>query len=638
MPSILLFVSFALILLLIKGYFNNSWRESLLQTALVWGTLVVAITEITSIFNLIEFWSITIIWGSLSLILFVLVIISRKTKSILRDLRTIGPNFQAGEVVILVVISAIILYLGIISLIAPPNTWDSMTYHMSRVMHWIQNKTLAFYPTHILRQLHQSPWSEFAILQFQVLSGGDRFANLIQWFSMIGSLIGVSLIAQELRANLRAQLFAASICLSIPMGILQSTSTQNDYVVSFWLVCFAYFSLRYLKNQKTIYAACIGISLSLSILTKATAFIFAFPFVIWLGIFILQKLNKQAIHHIALLIILTLSLNMGYFFRNMTLYGSPIGPGEEYPGYYYVNKDFKPAAFTSNLIRNIGLHIGTPDDKVNALLTRGVNWFHKKMGISPTEEQTTWPGMEFSVEKTSFKEDSAGNLIHILLIIIVILFYAFQKHKEKDIQLYLSVLLVGFLLFCFVLRWQPWHSRLHLPFFVLFSSGVGIFISRIRSKWFSNILILMVVLASIPWVILNPAKPLLSENSVFQATRASQYFRLRPDVEAPYKQAVMILANHSCFNLGAILSTDAWEYPLWPLLNEITTGDVVITQVNVNNISSTTNLGENALSNPPCAIFTDNAAPQKTFVFNQGDYFLNWSSTPFNLFFQGPTP
>lgn len=638
MPSILPILTFFLLFFLIKSYLHNFWRESFIQAALAWGTLVVVITELTSIFKLIDFWPFTIIWGCLSLVFLALLIISTNSKDLWSDLRTIRLNFQVDEVVILVVLFAIILYLGIISVIAPPNTWDSMTYHMSRIIHWVQNKTIVFFPSHILRQLHQSPWSEFAILQFQVLSKSDRFANLIQWSCMIGSLIGVSLIAQELKANRRAQLFAAAICLSIPMGILQSTSTQNDYVVSFWLVCFAYFSLRYLKDQKTSNAALIGISLSLSILTKATAFIFAFPFVIWLGIFILQKLNKRAIQHIILLIVLTLSLNLGYFFRNINLYGSPIGPGEEYPGYYYVNKDFTPAAFTSNVIRNIGLHLGTPDDKVNAFLTRGVDWFHKEMGISTTEEQTTWPGMKFIVQKLSFTEDSAGNLIHLLLIIIVILYYALKKNKEKEIQRYLSVLLVGFLLFCFVLRWQPWHSRLHLPIFVLFSPGVGIFISRIRFKWFSTIIILMVILASIPWVILNPAKPLLSENNVFQATRASQYFRLRPDAEAPYTQAVTILAKHSCFNLGAILSTDSWEYPLWPLLEEKTTGDVVIAQVNVNNISSTTNLGENTLSYSPCAIFTDSTAPQKTIIFKKAEYFLDWSLTPYNLYFPESTP
>jgi hypothetical protein len=48
----------------------------------------------------------------------------------------------------------------VLALITPPNMYDSMTYHMSRVVHWIQNGSLAHYPTSIGRQLFLPPGAE----------------------------------------------------------------------------------------------------------------------------------------------------------------------------------------------------------------------------------------------------------------------------------------------------------------------------------------------------------------------------------------------------------------------------------------------------------------------------------------------
>ena len=74
------------------------------------------------------------------------------------------------------------------ALISPPNNWDSMTYHMSRVEYWIQNKGIHFFTTNNPRQNVLAPFSEFFILHFQILSGSDIFANLVQWISLIISL------------------------------------------------------------------------------------------------------------------------------------------------------------------------------------------------------------------------------------------------------------------------------------------------------------------------------------------------------------------------------------------------------------------------------------------------------------------
>ena len=104
---------------------------------------------------------------------------------------------------------------------------------MAQVRHWIQQQSVAHYPTHITRQLFSNPWAEFTIAHLFLLTGTDRLANSVQWFSMVGSLIAVSLIAARLGADKRGEVLAAVVAATIPMGILQASSTQNDYVTAF---------------------------------------------------------------------------------------------------------------------------------------------------------------------------------------------------------------------------------------------------------------------------------------------------------------------------------------------------------------------------------------------------------------------
>ena len=408
-----------------------SLRECFLFIAILWGVSVTIITEILSAFSLITFGWLVVFWCVVLLgaTFFVISLMKRQRLVVLSP----SPRLPFRAVPLLSGLVLIVALTGVTAIVSPPNTYDSMTYHMSRVVHWIQDRNVSFYPTNIPRQIFQNPWAEFAIMHLQILSGGDRFANFVQWFSMIGCLIGVSLLAKQFGGDLQSQLFAAVFAGTIPMGILQSSSTQNDYVASFWLLCFVYFSISLIRQEQIHwpYALGAGFSLGLAILTKGTAYIFAVPFVAWAGYSFLRMFRFKSWKPALLLAAACLVLNFGHYTRNLSLFGSPIGPRAGDSLAMITSDVISPSSVLSNITRNIGLHLGTPSGRVNLGIDSAIREFHTALNIDINDPRTTSSQREkFQVLKPSLHEDYAGNLLHLSLILGASFFFSYRRKLE----------------------------------------------------------------------------------------------------------------------------------------------------------------------------------------------------------------
>ena len=620
-----------LFLWLIFSRKNGCWRSSLLSAAILWGVLLTAFTEFLSIFRLLNFTSVLGLW-ILTSILLVFIYIARKDKK--KQIKNINENYLNNNdfkpriflAILLGGVAFIVATVGLIALIAPPNTGDAMAYHMSRIVHWIQNQSVLHYPSHVRRQLYQNPWSEFAIMHFQILSGGDRFANLVQWFSMIGSILGVSLIAKELGADFRGQIYSCVICATIPMGILQASGVKNGCVVSLWLVCFVYYLLL-LVNRKANWNFSnllnTGASLGLALLTKGTAYVYALPFLIWLLISGIKKFKYNFWKPLITVGIPSLIINLGHYLRNFDLYGSPLSSD----GHSYKNEVFGLTTLFSNFLRNIVLHLVTPIQPINKILEQGVKFLHKITNIDINDPRTSWYGMEFKMNDYSFNEVVAGAPLHLLLIIASILFFISQKNSRKKtyIYIYLVSVIAGFLLFCFLFKWSPWRTRLHLPIFVLFSPFLGWFLSRYNDKLAKGI-VLLTLLLSLPYLFYNSTRPIIP---ILNTPRIEQYFADREYLKQPYIEGAKFLQSRSCLDIGLFsYDEDLWEYPFWVLLQKNGKNQVRIKHVKVGNTSKSKSGKHPAENFTPCAIivvYDNDDEPIKEIITEEGNYQKEWS-------------
>jgi hypothetical protein len=619
-----------------------SLRECVLFVAILGGVSVTVITEILSTFNLITygwlvvFWSVVLL-GSTS---FVIILMKRQRLVVLSPFLRLP--FHA--IPLLAGLVLIVTLTGVTAFLSPPNNWDSLVYHMSRVVHWIQDRNVSFYPTHSIRQLYANPWAEFAIMHLQILSGGDRFANFVQWFSMIGCLIGVSLLAKQFGGDLQTQLFAAVFAGTIPMGILQSSSTQTDYAVSFWLLCFVYFSISLIRQGQIHwpYALVAGFSLGLALLTKQISYIFVVSFVVWAGYSFLRRFRFKSWKPALLIGVACVALNFGQYARNFSLFGSPIYPrAQNFESIdRNINDVISPSSILSNITRNIGLHLGTPSWRVNSGINDTIEKFHQFLNIDINDPRTTDPTRKFQVPQPSLQlhEDYAGNLLHLSLILGAgFLFFISKEIRRSRVLLsYLVCLLSGFLLFCALVKWFPYNSRYQLPLFVLASPFVGAVLSKTLNKKVNVTIAFALLVAALPWVLLNRSRSLLGllgNPSVWNHSRSEEYFNNRPDVRDAYLKAAYFLKSNKCGQIGLDIGyANDWEYPFWALLNPAAKHAIRIEHVHVKNESGAMSLLPKFRRFSPCEIISTRPDQVDELATETGAYTKKWALSPISVF------
>lgn len=584
------FISLALLAVILERR-SGDWRRAALEAAVVWGAFLALVTEGLSLLGLLTAGWLAGAWAAWTAALAAWLALSgRRSAPGGGSLTAPEEQLPAGLRLLLAAVALLLALVALTALVAPPNTWDSLAYHMPRVAQWAQGHSVRHFPTPYLAQLEHPPLAEFAILHLQILYGGDRFANVVQWLALAGSAIGVSLVARELGARARGQVLAAVVAATLPMAILQGSSTQNDVAVSFWLVAFAFFALRSMAREglDALGAGWMGASLGLALLTKGTAYIFALPFCLWVAAVLLWRLRWRAWQPGLVIALLLLLLNGGHYLRNAALFGRPISNGGE-----AANQIHTPAAIASSLVRNLSIQVATPFPRVNARIDRAVRAIHRPLGLDVSDPRTTSWGL-FEIQQLSTHEDSAGNPMHLALALAAVAALAWRGRMRGRLAALTLAVGAGAFLFCLMLKYQPWHSRLHTPLFLLLAPVIGLALEEVRRVAVAHAVAALLLLASIPFVVFNRQRPIIPittatsgyRPSILADDRMDQYFAnpYARHLREPYLEAAKVLRQRKG-DVGLLLPEDAFEYPLWVLL-ESNGGVGRLANVGVKNVSA----------------------------------------------------
>ncbi|HEX2906493.1 MAG TPA: hypothetical protein VHO69_06505 [Phototrophicaceae bacterium] len=564
----------------------------------LWGIGIVVITELLSRFDLLTPLPLAFIW-SFSLFLAIGCLYQRRTR--LKALLLPWPHLPFLIWLLVGVVSVLIITVGIVALVAPPNTYDVLTYHLPRVFYWAQFHSLAPYPAQVIRQAYQPPLAEFLILHTYLLAGTDQWANLDQWLAWVAGGIGVSWITAQLGGRPAVQWFSLIIALTTPSLILQASSAKNDLMAALWVICLVSLVIAALRKSAVtrLETGLMGAAAGLAILTKGTGYIYVFPPLVWLALALIWRRPRfiprcqdiwqslQIMYGIGLVI---LAVNAGHYGRNFQTFGTILTPDSP----LYNTELLTPASAVSGSVRNLVLNLYFPDSLDSTLairpwLNQRIGELHQWLGLAADDPRTTYPyagypGVPAPWEQV-FYEDVSGNLFQVFFILIALGSMPFMPGLRRRWKLigYIGVVISQWLLLGWLLKWQIWGTRLQATWFFMIAPVVGLVFAQWRKRWLLVGLSGWFLLTGIFWAVntvprliippqgnsplsLSFYVPYQKSNialpSILSQPRASLYFMVALD-RIPLTQAlVQQVTPLACQQIGLTGNADMLVYPI----------------------------------------------------------------------------
>lgn len=459
----------------------SSCLYSYIQASCIWMLFLFTVTEVLSVFHAVRFIALFAAWAMLDLVLIVLFVV---------QFRAFG--YKIGEIYskylkewillkqpyygILFLIGAIV---AVLALCMTPYNWDSMTYHLPRITHWVQNRSVGHFATNELRQIASPVLGEFVNLHVFILSRGkDTLLNVLQAGSYITCAFVVGAIAESLGCDKLFRFIAVLIYMTTPIAFAEGVTTQVDNFAAIWLVFYVYVLLDLVKREKleftknTAGMVCVlGLCVAWGYLTKPSVCIGMVVFAVWLLIRCIVR--KDKVWDLARLVfcalpcvVLPLVPETVRNFKTFHSYASKSVGAKQLVG------TFHPAYLFINFLKNFTINL--PVSFINESQDLFIKFPTKAaevLGVDLNAESISSNGSKYQVRHANtYGCDTAVNPIVMWLTILCII-WAICMIRKTDWKCianrYLIVSVVSFFAFCLVLRWELFGTRYMVAYFAL---------------------------------------------------------------------------------------------------------------------------------------------------------------------------
>jgi Dolichyl-phosphate-mannose-protein mannosyltransferase len=252
-----------------------------------------------------------------------------------RMLKHIRQCSRADQLILFITLPtaiALAAYSFVFVCITAPGNWDSMTYHLARMAYFRQQGHLDHFAANYWAQVtHPRLSAILTLYAFNLFNETDNFTQLIQYAAYIFSAVSLFGISRLIGASIAHSLLIASLSCLLIEWLMQSTTTQNDMIITSFVGATVYYLLKFSKSGESKYLAVSAIPVSLALATKAS-FLLVLPSLAVVGFYAVVRSNSAskwravACCIISLVICVALISAPSGYIKNYLEYGDPVGP------------------------------------------------------------------------------------------------------------------------------------------------------------------------------------------------------------------------------------------------------------------------------------------------------------------------
>jgi hypothetical protein len=463
----------------------------------------------------------------------------------------IAPVAASAPAAFLVVVAgaALVFQLYVDMRVAPSN-WDSMTYHLSRAAYWLQNSSFLHYSGASVRQVGSGPNAEILQAWTMLITGTDRWVELVQWTALVGLALTTYSGARLLRFGVAASAFAAALFVILPMPILQSTTTQNDLVVSFFIAAAAFFAVRGARDRHVGDLAVAGAAVGLAIGTKGTALLAgpALLVIVVCAVWAYRPGWRIIGIGLACLVIGVAAFGAFNYVLNYRNTGDIFGGVKD-----------QVAGSSPDRLKNAFDDLWTLADApgvdaswIQQLIHRPANTVFGRIAGK---------GFQYAIDGTVQEDNAAFGLVGFLVLPFLLLGVILWPRARLPSKALAAASVLYFAAFAYNILENPWLGRLLVPGVAL---AAPLFAVLARRSWLAGTVAAVAVASLVPCLVHNLNKPILGPPgavTVFKEDRIAQMTTPRPEMAQVIHAVQSKTAPHAA--IGFVGGEDSWDYPFF---------------------------------------------------------------------------